>query len=70
MPVDVARSNRKEEDPLDKLMKVTSLGIGIAGVAQKSNNGAMDRRLQDLKSEDAYRSDLDKPVGKNNYATR
>ncbi len=50
MAVEVNRSQRKDEDPLDKLMKITSIGTSVAGMASKS--GAMDRRLDSLKTGD------------------
>ena len=53
MAVEVYRSEKQKEDPLDKLVKLSSIGIGIAGLAQKakSDDGetAMDRRLAELK---------------------
>lgn len=52
MGVEVYQSKRKEEDGTDKAVKLASIGIGIAGVAQKSGNSdAMSRRLEELKGQ-------------------
>jgi hypothetical protein len=55
MPVDVSISRRKDEDPLEKLTKIASIGISAAGLAQKAGGAkpdsgdAMTRRFDQLK---------------------
>lgn len=42
MAVDVARPTGKKDDQLDKLTKLTSIGVGIAGMASKGGASKPD----------------------------
>ena len=34
--VEVGQNRKEKEDPLDRIMKLTSIGVGVAGIASKS----------------------------------
>lgn len=48
MAAEVFRSNKQQEDPLDKVVKLTSIGVGVAGLASKG--GGARTASDDLKT--------------------
>lgn len=51
MAVDVVKSKREKEDPLERALKFASLGIGVAGLAQKGSGAADSEAAEPPKSE-------------------
>ncbi len=63
MAVNVFQSQKQKEDPLDKLVKLTSIGASAASIASKAGGGATDaaaagdqgeamtRRLDEIKEQ-------------------
>ncbi len=58
--VEVNSSKRKDEDPLDKLVKLTSIGTSIAGMASKAGGVA---KAKDPNSHLNTGIQADNPVG-------